>query len=201
MKHNLILGLLLGAGVLLAQHAGGAPPMSSPSTQPGMNNPDNPLNGMNMPDSTTTKVNDKKFAQDADLGGMTQIQLGKLAEERSSNPAVKQFAQRMIDDHTKADNQLQQVASKESIMLPNSLDTREQDTLDKLSKLSGPAFDKAYAKDMVKDHEKDIAAFRAESRLGTDPNIKQFASQTLPVLQQHLELAKNLDKTVKKESK
>jgi putative membrane protein len=207
MKLNFILGLLLGAGLLVAQPPGGgappsgggapggAPPMSSPTPQPGMNNPDN------VPSTPTTKVDDKKFAQEAAKGNLEEVQLAKLAQQKASSDAVKQFAQKMIDDHTKANEQLQQLASRDSLTVPDRLDSKQQDTVNKLSQLSGPAFDKAYAKNMVKDHKKDVQAFRAESQLGTQANVKQFASQTLPVLQQHLELAKNLDKTVKKESK
>jgi putative membrane protein len=199
LKEKLILGLFLGAGVLLAQHPGGGAPMSTPaSAQPGMNNPNNPLNGGNMPSSTTAKVDDKRFAQEAAMGGMMQIQAAKLAEQQSSNASVKQYAQKMIDDHTKADDQLQQVASKDSLTLPDKLDVKQQGTLDKLAKLTGPAFDKAYAKDMVKDHERDINAFRAESESGANPDVKQFAAQTLPVLEQHLDSAKTLEKSVKK---
>jgi putative membrane protein len=166
-----------------------------------MNNPDNPLNNGNMPNSTNTRVDDKKFAQEAATGGLAEVQLAKLAQEKAASDAVKQFAQKMIDDHTKADDQLQQVASKENMTLPDRLAPKQQELLDKLSKLSGPAFDKAYAKNMVKDHEKDVNEFRAESQGGSDPGVKQFASTNLPVLEQHLELAKNLDKTVKKGSK
>jgi putative membrane protein len=166
-----------------------------------MNNPDNPLNNGNMPNSTNTRVDDKKFAQEPATGGLAEVQLAKLAQEKAASDAVKQFAQKMIDDHTKADDQLQQVASKENMTLPDRLAPKQQELLDKLSKLSGPAFDKAYAKNMVKDHEKDVNEFRAESQGGSDPGVKQFASTNLPVLEQHLELAKNLDKTVKKGSK
>jgi putative membrane protein len=206
MKLNFILGLLLGAGVLLAQPPGGGapggvPPTSSPVPQPGTNNPDSPLNRDNTPATTTPKVDDKKFAQEAQMGGLEQIQLAKLAQQKAASDSVKQYAQKMIDDHTKADDQLQQVASRENMTLPDRLNSKQQDMINKLSQLSGPAFDKAYVKDMVKDHKKDVSAYRAESQLGTNPNIKQFASQTLPVLQQHLDLAKNLDKTVKKASK
>ncbi|HWF45800.1 MAG TPA: DUF4142 domain-containing protein [Bryobacteraceae bacterium] len=206
MKLNFILGLLLGAGVLMAQPPGGgapggAPPTSSPTPQPGIPNPDNPLGRDNTPNTTTTKVDDKKFAQEAAKGNLEEVQLAKLAQEKASSDAVKQFAQKMIDDHTKANEQLQQVASRESMTVPDRLDSKQQGTVNKLSQLSGPAFDKAYVKDMVKNHKKDVSEFQAESQLGTDANIKQFASQTLPVLQQHLDSAKNLDKTMKKEAK
>jgi putative membrane protein len=205
MTRNLILSLALGTGVLLAQPpnpGGGSAPSSqptSPTAQPGMGTPNGPAG--NAPATTPAKVDDKKFAKEAAIGGLTEVQLGKLAQQKASSEAVKQFAQKMIDDHSKAGDQLKQVASSESLSLPDSLDPKHQAAIDKLSKLSGPEFDKAYAKDMVKDHEKDVSEFQAESQGGTDANVKQFASQTLPVLQQHLELAKDLNKTVKKGSK
>jgi putative membrane protein len=175
--------------------------MSSPTPQPGMNNPDNPLNRGNPPNTTTTKVDDKKFAQEAQTDGLAQVQLAKLAQQKAASDDVKQFAQKVADDRAKANAQLQEVASRENMTLPDHLNNKQQDTINKLSALSGPAFDKAYVKDTVKDQKKDVSQFRAESQLGTDANIKQFASQTLPVLQQHLDSAKNLDKTVKKEAK
>ncbi len=148
----------------------------------------------------TTKVDDKKFAKNAALGGMAEIELGKLAVQKASNDAVKQFGQKMVDDHTKADDQLKQIASKENISIPDSLDSKHQSRIDKLSKLSGPAFDKAYVKDQVKDHEQDVNEFKSEAQGGSDPNIKQFASSTLPTLEEHLSMAKDLSKTEKKNS-
>lgn len=203
MTRNLILSLALGAGVLIAQppSGGGGTPtgQQAPTQQPSMGTPNGPMG--NAPANTPVKVDDKKFAKEAAIGGLTEVQLGKLAQQKASSDAVKQFAQKMIDDHSKADDQLKQLASSDNLSLPGTLDPKHQSAIDKLSKLSGPEFDKAYAKDMVKDHEKDVSEFQAESQGGTDANVKQFASQTLPVLQQHLELAKDLNKTVKKESK
>jgi putative membrane protein len=100
----------------------------------------------------------------------------------------------MVDDHTKANDELKQVASQENLTLPTTLDKKHQQMVDKLSALSGPAFDKAYVKDMVKDHEKDVKEFQKESQDGTDPNIKSFATKTLPVLQSHLESIKQISK-------
>jgi putative membrane protein len=85
--------------------------------------------------------------------------------------------------------------------VPDALDSKHQSQIDKLSKLSGPDFDKAYAKEQLKDHQTDVKDFSAEAQSGTDPNVKAFASGTLPVLQQHLELAKNLNKSEKNAAK
>jgi len=145
----------------------------------------------------TPKVDDKKFVKDAAIGGMAEVELGKLAAEKGSSEAVKQFGQKMVDDHTKANDQLKQLASKEGITIPDTLDSKHQSRVDKLAKLSGPKFDKAYVKDAVKDHEKDVSEFKNEAQYGSDPNVKQFASSTLPVLQEHLTAAKDLNKTEK----
>ena len=147
--------------------------------------------------TTTNKVNDKKFVKDAAMGGMAEVELGKLATQKAANEDVKQFGQRMIDDHTKANDQLKEVASKDNIQVPATLDKKYQEQIDKLSKLSGAAFDKAYVKDELKDHKNDIKDFQAEAQGGSDPNVKAFASNTLPVLQQHLQLAENLNKSEK----
>lgn len=193
----------------VAQAQGQMPsPSGPPSSQmnpPGQNPPGQNPPGQNpstMPDNTgPTRVDDKKFLKDAAEGGMAEVELGKLAAEKATSPDVKQFGQKMVDDHTKANDQLKEVASKESVNIPDGLDSKHQSRIDKLSKLSGPQFDKAYMKDQLKDHQQDVQEFQSEAQYGTDPNIKQFATQTLPVLQQHLELAKNVDKTTKKEGK
>ena len=146
-------------------------------------------------------MSDNKFAKEAALGGMTEVELGKVAVQKSTNPDVKQFAQKMIDDHTKANDQLKEAAGKANIQIPDSLDSKHQSRIDKLSKLSGEAFDKAYVKDQLKDHETDVKEFQAESQNGTNPEVKTFASNTLPTLQQHLDMVKNLNKSEKSMAK
>jgi putative membrane protein len=187
-----------------APGAGQSPttPQSSPSTRqasPNMTGPGAPDQG-NASDTTSRKVDDKKFVQNAALGGMAEVELGKLATQKATSAAVKQFGQKMVDDHSKANDQLKQVASKENITIPDSLDSKHQSRIEKLSKLSGPEFDKAYIKDQVKDHKQDVSEFKSEANNGSDPNIKQFASDTLPILEQHLTMAKDLNKTEKKTS-
>jgi putative membrane protein len=144
---------------------------------------------MNMPQNgssgTASKMDDKKFVKEAAIGGLMEVELGKLAAEKGSSDEVKKFGQKMVDDHTKANDQLKEAAAKSSIPVPSALDSKHQGKVDKMSKLSGPAFDKAYLKDMKKDHDKDISDFQSEAQNGSDPNIKQFATATLPVLQEH----------------
>jgi putative membrane protein len=98
----------------------------------------------------------------------------------------------MVGDHSKANDQLKSTASQENMPLPDSLSAKDQATYDSLSKLSGTDFDKAYAHDMVKDHREDIAEFKSESANGQDQAIKDFATQTLPTLQEHLKMARQM---------
>lgn len=130
----------------------------------------------------------KRAAQD----GMTEVKLAELAQQKSQSDAVKSFALRMQQDHSQASSELQSIASSKNISVPPSLDARHQKLVDQLSGKSGAAFDKAYAKAMVKAHEQAVALFkRAQS--SKDPSISSFAAKTLPTLQEHQQLANQLD--------
>jgi putative membrane protein len=133
---------------------------------------------------------DQKFAEAAAAGNAAEIQMGKLATEKAANEKVKQFGERMVTDHTKASAELKAIAAKKGMTLPDSPKPKDQATIEKLSKLSGPAFDKAYMRDMVKDHQKDVAEFQKEATNGSDPDLKAWAGTTLPILQEHLKLAR-----------
>ena len=146
--------------------------------------------------STRSATPDVHFAKEAAQGGMAEVKLGQLAQEKGSNDSVKSFGKRMVDDHSKAGDKLKEVASHESITLPSDLSAKDQATYDRLSKLNGAAFDRAYARDMVKDHETDVAAFQKEANAGKNDSLKSFASETLPTLQDHLKQAKEMMKTV-----
>ncbi|MCU1236166.1 MAG: outer membrane protein [Candidatus Solibacter sp.] len=128
---------------------------------------------------------DKTFVMNAALGGMTEVELGKLAVQKASNESVKSFGQKMVDDHSKINDDLKAVAAQEKIDIPVSLDSKHQATVDRLSKLSGAAFDRAYVRDMVKDHDQDVMEFKKESQSGQNAAIREFATRTLPILQEH----------------
>jgi putative membrane protein len=136
---------------------------------------------------------DHKFVVEAAQGGMAEVELGRLAAEKASSSDVKKFGQKMVDDHTKANDQLKSVASQKGITLPTQAGAKEKAEMERLSKLSGAAFDKAYMQHMTKDHHKDVAEFQKEANSGKDPDIKNFASQTLPTLQEHLRLAEDVN--------
>jgi putative membrane protein len=135
---------------------------------------------------------DRQFAMDAAMDGMTEVQIGRLATQQGASDSVKQFGQRMVDDHTKANNDLMQWASTSGLTLPTTLDAKHQAMVTKMSALSGAAFDKAYAKSMVSDHTKAVAMFQKEADKGGDSGLKSFAATTLPTLQEHLTMARAL---------
>jgi putative membrane protein len=129
---------------------------------------------------------DHHFIKGAAEGGMAEVELGQLASEKASNGEVKKFGQRMVEDHQKANDRLKEIAAKKGVDLPTEPNSKQKATKERLSKLSGGAFDKAYIETMLKDHKKDVADFQKESSNGHDPDAKQFASETLPTLQDHL---------------
>jgi len=137
-------------------------------------------------------ASDRMFIRKAAEGGEAEVELGKLAQEKAASPEVKQFGERMVNDHSKANDQLQEVVQKEGVTLPTKLDAKDAATKARLEKLSGEAFDRAYMKDMVADHTKDVREFKNEAKNGKDPDVKNFAAQTAPTLEDHLKEAKNI---------
>ena len=133
---------------------------------------------------------DIEFMLDAAKGGLAEVELGKLAAEHAQSDEVKKFAQRMVDDHTKANEQLKQIAESKSIKLPTEVETKEQALMQRLEKLNGAMFDRTYMNAMVNDHVKDVNEFKREANGGRDPQVKSFATSTLPTLEEHLEQAK-----------
>jgi putative membrane protein len=203
MRIILVTACVLGTAFIAQSQpptGGGGQSPSTPPTLPQSQSPGagTPTMPGDTADTMPRKVDDKKFVKNSALGGMTEVELGKLAAQKASSDAVKQFGQRMVDDHSKANDQLKQFAGKSSIEVPAALDSKHQSRVDKLAKLSGPEFDKAYLKDQVKDHEHDVDEFKSEAQYGSDPNIKQFAMQTLPTLQEHLTVVKDLKKNASK---
>jgi len=139
---------------------------------------------------------DQTFVRKAAAGGMAEGELGKLATDKATNPQVKAFGQKMADDHGRANDELKTLAKNKNITLPSSLDAKDQALKDRLSKLSGDAFDKAYMQAMLKDHRADISEFNRESKSGKDPDVKSWAAKTLPTLESHMKLAQDDTKAV-----
>jgi len=144
-------------------------------------------------------VDDKthNFMNDAAKGGMAEVELGKLAQEKATNPRVKNFAEMMVRDHTAANDDLKAIARQKNVTLPSDLG-KHKDHYNDLSKKTGADFDKAYMKMMVDDHEDDIDEFEKIANNGTDPDLKTFASQKLPTLRKHLDSAKAINQSLKR---
>ena len=139
---------------------------------------------------------DEAFVKKAAEGGMAEVELGKLATQKASSDAVKQFGQRMVDDHGKANDELKKLAQDKNITVPTEVSPKDKAEMDRLSKLSGEAFDRAYMRAMLMDHRKDVNEFRTESKAGKDPDVKAWAGKTLPTLEAHLKQAQDANKAV-----
>jgi putative membrane protein len=186
------------------------PALMAAQSRPNTPNGQNPPNGQGQPSGTTmgqstpngspnsastsgntqnAMSSDQKFVREAAQGGLAEVELGKMAAEKGSSQDVKKFGQRMVDDHTKANDELKQIASQKGIDVPDKMSSKDEKLKGRLSKMSGDQFDRAYMTEMVKDHKKDVADFTKESDKGKDSEVKQFASKTLPTLKEHLQQA------------
>jgi putative membrane protein len=141
---------------------------------------------------------DSRFAITAAEGGMLEVELGRLASSKAANAEVKEFAAKMVTDHSKANAELTQIASGKSLMLPTQeqVKSKHQGMISKLEKLEGAAFDRAYMADMVKDHDKDVALFEKQAKNGRDVALQAFAEKTLPTLREHQKMAKQINDKV-----
>ncbi|MDB6055351.1 MAG: hypothetical protein JWN25_2874 [Verrucomicrobiales bacterium] len=147
---------------------------------------------------STRPTADQKFMQEAALGGLQEVEMGHLAEIHGQSQAVKDFGRKLVEDHGKANDELNQLAKNKGIVLSELAGTKkgkQSDADQHLAKLAGADFDKAFASHMVKDHEMDIKKFEHQAAKGTDPEIKAFAEKCLPTLREHLAAAKKLDES------
>jgi putative membrane protein len=143
--------------------------------------------------SSNMSNDDKEFVSKAGMGGMAEVQMGNVAAQNTANADVKAFGQKMVADHSKANEELQALATAKGLALPTELSGEQKKMMKHFGTLAGEAFDKAYMKDMVEDHEKDVAEFEKASQNAQDPDIKAWAAKTLPTLQEHLALAKTIN--------
>jgi putative membrane protein len=142
----------------------------------------------------TEAAADVKFLENAARGGISEVEMGKLAQEKGQSEQVKDFGKTLVRDHSEANEKLKDIAADKSITVPGDMAKQQKDMLAKLGKLSGDSFDKEFAKHMTMDHKKDIAEFEKESKSGKDAELKAFAANTLPTLKEHLQLAEKLQK-------
>ncbi|HET8547785.1 MAG TPA: DUF4142 domain-containing protein [Bryobacteraceae bacterium] len=132
---------------------------------------------------------EQRFVNEAAEGGMAEVQMAQVAQKQAQSDQVKNLAQRIEQDHTTANNELKAFADKRGVSLPTAPGPKHQAVIDRLSKLQGAAFDRAYARQMVADHRKDVAKFERASNNLMDTDLKAFAAKTLPNLREHLRMA------------
>lgn len=145
--------------------------------------------------SAAGSMQDKAFVRSALEGGMAEVQMGQLAAQKGNSDDVKQFGQKMVNDHTQLGDQMKQVAEQLNVQPPKGLSKSDKAEVAKLQALSGPQFDNAYIQAMVKDHKKDLSDFKQEADNSQDPAVKHVAQQGAQVIDQHLHLIEQIAKT------
>lgn len=151
-----------------------------------------PASGPAVPTADTPNTQDRMFVDQAALGGMAEVELGRLAEQRGASAQVRQFGQRMIADHGKSNARLSALAKENGIALPKGPDDEHRAALARLEAMSGHGFDVAYMRRQVGDHQKTVQLLAWEINSGQDAEIKRFAADTLPVVMTHLDSAKRI---------
>jgi putative membrane protein len=152
-------------------------------------------------DNGSLNSKDAKFVRNVATGGMLEVEIGQYIADKSSNSDVKMFGQHMVTDHSKANDELKQLAVTKNVDLKDANDKEQKEAAKmktKYDKLSGLELDKAYMKDMVKDHEEDVKEFEKAAEVTLDPDLKTWAAKTLPTLQDHLKMAKDIEEKLEK---
>ncbi len=145
----------------------------------------------------STIQDDSKFAVKAADGGMMEVALSKLALTKSQSPEVKKLAQMMVDDHTKANEELMKIVTAKNISVPAAISSDHQEKLNDFMKKSVVDFDKDYASYMVSDHKDDIELFKKQAEKGKDTELKTWAAGKLSTLEHHLQMAQSTEELVK----
>jgi putative membrane protein len=188
MAGAVLLCSSMGMAQMQQPSTGGAGGQGAGSANPSMNPQ---MNGMQ---ANGPSAGDSLFVKKALQGGIAEVQLGQLTLQKSNNDQVKQFAQKMIDDHTKLGDQMKPIAQQVGVSVPTEPSKKDKQTMAKLQALSGSAYDQAYIKDMVKDHKQDLSDFQMEASNGQDAAVKDAATQGSQIISQHLQMAQQLAK-------
>lgn len=135
---------------------------------------------------------DQGFATKAAQGGLAEVETGQLVQSKPGSQPVKQFAQTLVQDHSKANQELQEIAQQENVQLPSQPSEEQRMQMRKLQDLSGSALDRQFVRDEITDHKKTITLFEQEAKSGTNSALKAYAEKSLPVLRKHLQMAESL---------
>jgi len=183
--------------VLTQSSAGGQSPGAAVGSTPGTTpipSPEDQLGNMGGMSAAQQAAIDKIFLKKAMQGSLAEVQLGELTLQKSNNDQVKQFARKMIDDHTKLNEQMKPIAQQLSVEIPTEVSKKDKSLMSKMQGLSGPAYDQAYIKDTVKGHKEDLSSFQMEASRGHDPTVKDAALQGSKTISEHLQMAQQLAK-------
>jgi putative membrane protein len=183
MKKGKIIGIIVAASLAVGMTTTFA------QDQPQQDSEKRGAQILNEPAGAATETIDKeKFLKEAAQSGVAEVNMAKLGTQKAQDPAVKEFAQKLVDDHSKLNDQLKECASKKGITLSTQVDSKHQQMIDHLSGLSGAEFDKAFATHMVQGHKKGIAKYKKAAE-SSDTEIRDLAKKALPTLQEHLKTA------------
>jgi putative membrane protein len=135
---------------------------------------------------------DMQFVRDAAHGGATEVEFGKILQQRAQSTELKKYGERLVEDHSKANDKLARIVEKKGVRVPTEPDSDQQTQLQRLSAMSGQQFDEHARQIAIRDHQGDIEKFRRASENAQDPELRQFAKDTLPVLERHLRMAQDI---------
>lgn len=184
--------------------------LALPVAAEGTDSSRSPASGMQEPGATNggspskagaVSRQDRKFVEDAAMGSMAEVQFGQIATQRAQHQAVRDFGNTMVSDHTPANQRLMTIAATLGIMPPDKLDFMHRHTAKKLGKAEGREFDEDYIKGQVKDHEKMIELMEDQIKEGQNADLKQLATDLLPKLREHLQMAKSIETQLQQEAK
>lgn len=185
--------MLFGAAIAIAQSQPGGAGQQQPNTpnqQP--MTPNTGTMGTDAGPANQQAVADQTFVRKALEGGIAEVQLGQLAQQKSQSDDVKQFGQKMVQDHTQLGDQIKPIAQQLGVKEPKEPSKKDKQLMAKLQSLSGPQFDDAYIQAMVKDHQQDLKEFKNAAQMAQDQNLKQVAQQGAGVISHHLQMIQQI---------
>ncbi len=195
---KLSIGVIITGALIFSACNGNSNSSTTSDSTTTMSSSDTSMNSMNMNTDTASVGDDEKdFTKDAAQGGLFEVKAGAIAERNAASQEVKDFGKMMVEDHTQLNQQLQELAAKKNVPLPSDITNSQQDDTAKLSKEKGTEFDKDYISMMVKDHEKDIDAFKKAADKVKDQDYKNLITGAIPTLQKHLDAAKKIQDKLK----
>jgi putative membrane protein len=185
------LMFLTGLPALAQASPGSMPQPTMPNQQPTTAPGTSPIDSSGAPNPQA--IDDQDFVRKALEGGAAEVQLGQLAEQKSQSDDVKQFGQKMVQDHTQLGDQvIKPVAKQLGVKEPKGLSKKDKQLVASLEGLSGPQFDQEYIRAMVKDHQQDLKDFKSEAQMSQDPNVKKAAEEGTNVTSQHLQMIEQI---------